>query len=191
MNSPLAAAQVLLLAAQISHASQSIVHGRLIENEPMKEAPEACLKDTHCSESWYKSLIDVAQVLSGAPVSGRIMAVGKQEASLMAPESGVARLFVLSSIDAYEHRELLQAEYFLVDAATPVSPHSDACNPFDREAFRTNLEQAFEAASFDRFLATYGDHGPVDLVIENEYDEERPVSTSTYGRNRRFITAPT
>ncbi len=155
--------------------------GHLKENEPMKDAPAACPKDYFCPETWWKSLIEVDHVVSGDPVSGRIRAVGKQEASRMAPESGVPRLFVLSRIDAYEHRELFQADYFLVDAATPVSAHRAACSPFDPEVFRANLERAFESASFDAFLATYGDHGPVELVIENEYDEDRPVSVSKYG----------
>ena len=80
-------------------------------------------------------------MVSGDPVSGRSVPWASREAFRMAPESGVPRLFVLSRIDMYEHRELFQADYFLVDAATPVSAHRAACSPFDPEVFRANLEE--------------------------------------------------
>src|SRR5262245_11434560 len=111
-----ALALACMLLAPTSHASQSIVLGRLVSNEPMKEAPEACPKDYFCAETWWRSLIEVDQVVSGDPVSGRIRTVGKQEEGLVVAETDVPRLFVLSRIDAYDHRKLLEAEYFLLDA---------------------------------------------------------------------------
>lgn len=181
LRTVVAVALVLLPAAQASHASQSIVLGYLRENEPMQDAPPACPKDYYCPESWWRSLIEVDQVVSGDPVSGGIRAVGRQMTSRMGPESDMPRLFVLSRIDGYDDRQALQADYLLIDAATPASAHRAACKPFEGEVFRADLEQAFDSASFDAYLAKYGDHGPVELVVENEYDEDQEMRVSKYG----------
>ena len=58
--------------------------------------------------------------------------------------------------------------------------NSYACELVSVEKLKQDIEQAFLTKSFIEFSRKYGDSGFVELKVENEYNEEKPIETHTF-----------
>jgi hypothetical protein len=69
-----------------------------------------------------------------------------------------------------------------------VASNSGACELASTAALRKDVEDAFVSKSFAQLVDKYGDKHPVQLVLENEYDEENPTLYRLFDSVSAFST---
>jgi hypothetical protein len=104
-----------LLACQPSIASDIVVFGRLVANEPMDYVKDECPENYICLRSWWKSVVQVQKTIQGKVLSGRVTTANMQHTSLDPRLRKAARLFVLEPIEDPDQRAKLRADYYLKD----------------------------------------------------------------------------
>jgi hypothetical protein len=109
-------AVLALLACWRASASDIVVTGKLVSNEPMSYLAEKCSDGDICLHSWWKTVIQVDKTLQGSPLSGRITAAVMQHTSMTAQYKKTVRYFVLEAIEDPSMRKKLRADYYLTEA---------------------------------------------------------------------------
>lgn len=102
-----------LLVFRCAGASDIVVLGKLITNEPMSYVRDECPEGDICLHSWWKAVIQVQKTLRGSPLSGRITAAVSQHTSMSAEYKKAVRYFVLEAIEDASMRKKLRADYYL------------------------------------------------------------------------------
>jgi hypothetical protein len=108
-----------LLASQPAIASDSVVLGRLVTNEPMSYVKDECPDNQICLRTWWKSVIQVEKTVQGKHLSGRVTAAVMQHTSVNARFKKAARLFVLAPIENPDQRAKLRADCYLEEMSEP------------------------------------------------------------------------
>ena len=106
-----------LLACRCAIASDIVVVGKLITNEPMSYVKDECPDGGICLRSWWKAVIQVEKTLQGPPLSGRITAAVMQHTSVNAQYKKRVRYFVLEAIEDPSMRKRLRADYYLKEGS--------------------------------------------------------------------------
>jgi hypothetical protein len=133
-----------LLACQPSVASDIVVFGRLVANEPMDYVKDECPKDSICLRSWWKSVVQVQKTISGTVLSGRVTTANMQHTSLDPRFKKSVRLFVLEPIEDPDQRAKLRADYYLKDMS---EPHQMFCLSQDPKALGLNVQETYMAGA--------------------------------------------
>lgn len=106
-----------LLACHAASASDFVVMGRLIANEPMSYVRAECPGGNICLHSWWKAVIQVEKALQGPPLSGRITAAVIQHTAMDVQYKKAVHYFVLEAIEEPSMRKKLRADYYLNEAS--------------------------------------------------------------------------
>jgi hypothetical protein len=104
---------LVLLGCRCAIASDIVVMGKLIANEPMSYVSDECPDDGICLHTWWKAVIQVERSLRGSPLSGRITAAVMQHTAMNAQYRKAVRYFVLETIEDPSMRKKLRAGYYL------------------------------------------------------------------------------
>lgn len=134
---------VILLApfaCQLAVASDTVVIGRLVANEPMDYVKDECPENYICLRSWWKSVVQVQRTIRGAVLSGRVTAANMQHTTLDPRFIRAARLFVLEPIEDPAQRAKLRADYYLKDMS---EPHHMFCLSHDPKDLGLNAETTY------------------------------------------------
>lgn len=118
-----------VLGSQVALASNMVVLGKLVTNEPMSYVKDECPENAICMRSWWKSVIRVEKTVQGRPLSGRVTAAVMQHTRLNARYKKAVRLFVLVPIDDPAQRAKLRADYYLEEMSEPRSMFCFAKDP--------------------------------------------------------------
>jgi hypothetical protein len=116
-------AVLALLICRCAIASDIVVVGKLITNEPMSYVRDECPDRGICLHSWWKAVIQVEKTLQGTPLSGRITAAVMQHTSMNAKYKKAVRYFVLEAIEDPSTRKRLRADYYLKEGS--IDPPDD------------------------------------------------------------------
>jgi hypothetical protein len=106
---------ITLSCCQVTVASNIVVVGRLVINEPMEYVKDECPENYICLRSWWKSVVQVQKTIRGPGLTGRVTAAVMQHTSLNSQSKKAARLFVLEPIEDADMRAKLRADYYLKD----------------------------------------------------------------------------
>jgi len=101
----------------------SVIVGRVVSTSFLRELGPPCpfhILDFGdalivCNNSWFRWRIAIDRTVAGPALSGRIAAAHLQHNSFGRSEEQDRDLFVVRPISSARQRELLQADYFLVD----------------------------------------------------------------------------
>ena len=140
-------ALVILLAAlvcQSAVASDTVVIGRLVVNEPMDYVKDECPENDLCLSFWWKSVVQVQRTIQGAVLSGRVTAANMQHTFLNHRFMRAVRLFVLEPIEDPTQRAKLRADYYLKDMS---EPHQMFCLPHDPKEVGLKAETTYVASA--------------------------------------------
>jgi len=118
-----------MLVCQTALASDIVVLGRLVTNEPMSYVQDECPENAICMRSWWKSVIRVDKTVKGRPLSGRVTAAVMQHTWLNSRYKKAVRLFVLAPIEDPAERARLRADYYLDGMSEPRSMFCLAKDP--------------------------------------------------------------
>lgn len=135
---------IAISALHSAYAEDVVVLGKLVYNEPMKDAPDECPKDYICMRSWWKSIVAVQKTIHGINLSGRITAVQMQHTVMSAQFRKSLRLFVLRSIDEPEKRAKFHADFYLVNM---ISLHQMYCTWQDPKELQLGVNETYTAGS--------------------------------------------
>ncbi len=135
-----------LLAHQAAMASDIIVIGKLVTNEPMDHVNNGCPENEVCLRSWWKSVVRVQRTVEGRPLSGRVTAASMQHAGLSSRFKNAVRLFVLEPIADSDQRAKLRADYYLKEMS---EPREMFCLSQTLEGLTLNPEHTYVAGDGD------------------------------------------
>jgi hypothetical protein len=110
-------AVLAFLACRCASATDIVVVGKLITNEPMSYVKDECPDGDICLRSWWKAVIHVEKTLRGSPLSGRITAAVMQHTSMTESYKKAVRYFVLEAIEDPSMRKKLRADYYLTEGS--------------------------------------------------------------------------
>ena len=114
-------AQLCVMAAFVgcgsAYASDVVVVGKFIANEPMQDLKDECSDGDLCMHHWWKAVIQVEKTLKGRPISGRITAAVSQHIGMNEKYKKSVRYFTLETIEDPATRAHLHADYYLEEAA--------------------------------------------------------------------------
>ena len=113
--------------------TDTVFLGRVIKNEHV-DIKIPCPENSICMYSWFKWTLDVKRVISGSPLRGRVAAFRLQHADYTEKYKKRLKLFVIRPIKDAETKELLTAEYLLVEKS---AEQKMAC--LDRQLSKTDL----------------------------------------------------
>ena len=135
---------LVLLACQPSIASDIVVFGRLVANEPMDYVKDECPKDNICLRYWWKSVVQVKKTIHGRALSGRVTTANMQHTSWNPLVKRALRLFVLEPIEDPDQRAKLRADYYLKDMS---QLHQMFCLSQDPKVLGLNAEETYVAGA--------------------------------------------
>ena len=101
-----------------AQAGDSVVFGRAVSNTYIEGVDDACgplSANEICMNVWFVWTISVSRTVAGPPVTGRVHASRPQHTKFLRSYMRQYHLFVLRPIEDPEQRELLQADYHLMD----------------------------------------------------------------------------
>ena len=124
-------AVALLVTFTVVRAEDTVVLGRLVENEPMEYVTDECPEGYICLRSWWKSVIRVDDTVKGPSISGRVSAAVMQHTRLNPAFRNSVRLFVLRPIIDPQDRAKLRVEYFLEEMSLPSETYCFSRHPME------------------------------------------------------------
>ena len=133
-----------LLGCQVSVASDIVVFGRLVANEPMDYVKDECPKDYICLRSWWKSVVQVQKTIHGKTLTGRVTTANMQHTSWDPKVKKALRLFVLEPIEDPDQRAKLKVDYYLKDMS---EIHQMFCLLQDPKVLGLNTENTYVAGT--------------------------------------------
>ena len=107
----------ILVGCGSAYASDIVVVGKLLTNEPMTDLKNECSDGELCMHRWWKAVIQVEKTLEGQPISGRVTAAVSQHVAMNEKYKKAVRYFTLESIEDPAIREHLHAEYYLEEGS--------------------------------------------------------------------------
>lgn len=107
----------ILVGGHSSYASDIVVVGKLVSNEPIAALANECTDGELCMHRWWKAVIQVEKTLEGQPISGRITAALSQHVAMNEKAKKATRYFTLMPIENPTMRERLHADYYLEDGS--------------------------------------------------------------------------
>lgn len=129
-----------VLACRPSDASDIVVFGRLVSNEPMDYVKDECPKDHICLRSWWKSVVQIQKTIQGKVLPDRVTTANMQHTSWDPKVRKALRLFVLEPIDDPDQRAKLRADYYLKDMS---ALHQMFCLSQDPKTLGLNAEESY------------------------------------------------
>jgi hypothetical protein len=142
-----------LAICQRATASDTVVLGRLVSNEPMSYVKDECPEDHVCSRSWWKSVVEVEKTVQGRHLSGRVTAAVMQHTSLNARFKRAVRLFALTPIDDPDQRAKLRADYYLEEMS---EPQQMFCTSRDPKRLGLSVQETYVSGSGDNTTYCFG-----------------------------------
>jgi hypothetical protein len=107
----------ILVGRHSAHASDIVVVGKLVTNEPIADLANECTDGELCMHRWWKAVIQIEKTLEGQPISGRITAALSQHGAMNKRAKRATRYFTLEPIEDPAMREHLHADYYLEDGS--------------------------------------------------------------------------